>query len=454
MEARAMKTYSNVIRAVLTKPWAIYRGSVEWGAIKDVLELRAAGIELSQEEVRARLAARPQRSVGSTPPRPQVAVIPVWGVLMPRASLMAELSGASSVSTLKTDFRDALADDSVGSIVFAIDSPGGLVDGIPEFAREIREARGTKPIVAVSDTFAASAAYWIASQADELYVTDSGEVGSIGVFTEHEDWSKFWDDVGMAHTFIQAGEFKTEGNEFEALAEDTTAYIQSQVDHYYRLFISDVAAGRGISEAQVKADYGQGRMLVAPDALAAGMVDGIATLESVVAREQAQIDSGEQRPAAFGYRGIAVASRGAAGMAAGAIGRHTTATSDDEWDAGENERRLPNERGPLRAAHAWVEDDADPDAKSSYKFIHHEVATNGTVGAANTRACSNGIGILNGGRGGADIPSEDRQGVHNHLGGHLRDADMDVPDLKAQAAIVPLDVELAAIRARQHRRSA
>ncbi len=84
----------------------------------------------------------------------------------------------------------------------------------------------------------------------------------------------------------------------------------------------------------------------------------------------------------------------------------------------------------LRRAFAWVDPDADPENKTAYKFIHHEVGAGAEVGPANVRACRLGIGILNGARGGADIPSSDRKGVYNHLARHLRDAGEEPPALK------------------------
>jgi HK97 family phage prohead protease len=114
-----------------------------------------------------------------------------------------------------------------------------------------------------------------------------------------------------------------------------------------------------------------------------------------------------------------------------AIRSHSTATSDDPWDAGAQVARLPSEEAALREAHAWVDPEGDPNAKSSYKFPHHFVSGAGDVGAASTRACSAGIAVLNGGRGGADIPEEDRQGVWDHLARHLRDAGEEPPPLRA-----------------------
>jgi hypothetical protein len=116
---------------------------------------------------------------------------------------------------------------------------------------------------------------------------------------------------------------------------------------------------------------------------------------------------------------------------AAAVGSHSTATSDGAWDAGAHKKRLPADAGAstYRKMFAWQDPDGDADTQAAYKFPHHEVSAEGAVGAANTTACSAGIAALNGGRGGASIPSADRSGVHAHLAKHLRDAGKDVPDL-------------------------
>jgi HK97 family phage prohead protease len=113
-----------------------------------------------------------------------------------------------------------------------------------------------------------------------------------------------------------------------------------------------------------------------------------------------------------------------------ALPSHSTATTDAAWDGPAMDARCPSERSPLRATHAWVDPEGDPDVKSSYRFIHHMVAGDGTPGAANIRGCQTGIGVLNGGRGGTTIPDSDRRGVWNHLAKHLRDADVEPPELK------------------------
>jgi hypothetical protein len=112
----------------------------------------------------------------------------------------------------------------------------------------------------------------------------------------------------------------------------------------------------------------------------------------------------------------------------GPIAAHGTDTSDGTWDGPAADTNCPAESAPLRASHAWVDPDGDPDAKSSYKFVHHEVGTDGAVGAANLTGCSTGIGVLNGGRGGTKIPQADYDGVYNHLARHLRDGDREPPE--------------------------
>lgn len=114
-----------------------------------------------------------------------------------------------------------------------------------------------------------------------------------------------------------------------------------------------------------------------------------------------------------------------------AIAPHETTTSDESWDGPANEARLSNDAGEdtYRTAYAWVDPDGDADTKDAYRFLCHEVAEDGSVGAANLQACRTGIAVLNGGRSGTTIPEDDYQGVYDHLAGHIRDADEEPPEL-------------------------
>jgi hypothetical protein len=128
-----------------------------------------------------------------------------------------------------------------------------------------------------------------------------------------------------------------------------------------------------------------------------------------------------------------------------AIGAHKTATSTGSWDGPANEARLRSGESEAyyRRAYAWRDPEGESDVKASYRFIHHEVSAGGEPGAANVTACRTGIAVLNGARlngarGGTTIPAEDRPGVYGHLAAHLRDADVEPPELARSLRDEPL----------------
>ena len=215
-----------------------------------------------------------------------IAVLPLYGVVTQRGNMVDDISGPGSTSTQKftSALRQVLADDTVGQILIDIDSPGGSVYGVAELASEIVKARAQKPVVAVANSLAASAAYWIGCSASEFYVTPGGEVGSIGVWQAHFDYSKALEEEGVKPTLISAGKFKVEGNPYVPLDPEAQAFMQSRVDDYYNAFIKAVAKGRDVSAADVQGGMGEGRVLGADAALAAKMVDGIATFDDVLAK--------------------------------------------------------------------------------------------------------------------------------------------------------------------------
>jgi len=117
-----------------------------------------------------------------------------------------------------------------------------------------------------------------------------------------------------------------------------------------------------------------------------------------------------------------------------AIAVHHTDVVDEPWDGPGNEARLRTGESEsyYREAYAWQDPDANPETKGAYRFIHHRVSPNGDIGPAVTTACTTGIGVLNGGRGGTTIPDADREGVWRHLAAHLRDAGREPPPLRSQ----------------------
>jgi signal peptide peptidase SppA len=197
---------------------------------------------------------------------------------------MTLLMGGTSLMGFRRQMRDAVANPEISAIVMNVDSPGGYVDMVPEVARELRTMRAQKPIVAVANQQMASAAYWLGAQASEIVVTDSGEVGSIGVYQIHKDVSRALAMDGIKPTIISAGRYKVDGNPYEPLSDSAREDAQHAVDHYYSMFTQAVAKGRNATQEEVQAGYGEGRQLVAADAKKANLVDRIDTLEGTVRR--------------------------------------------------------------------------------------------------------------------------------------------------------------------------
>jgi signal peptide peptidase SppA len=283
----APRSYRHITKALHERPWAVQPQVLTF--MVDLLRNRVAGVVLSSEEIDDRLAVAKAQNGDRTGAAiaGSVAIIPMYGLITQRESLMGAMSGGTSIDELRSLLRSALVDPAVQAVVFDIDSPGGSVDGAPEFAAELRGlSKGAKPIVAQINTLCASAAYWLASNMTEIAMTPSGEVGSIGVYAAHEDMSQAEQLAGIKTTLISAGPYKTEGNPFEPLGDEARAAIQDQVDAFYGMFLNDVAKGRGATPHAVASGYGEGRTLLASKALAAGMVDRIDTLEATVRRLQ------------------------------------------------------------------------------------------------------------------------------------------------------------------------
>lgn len=274
------RKYAHVVRAIGETPWAIRER--ELAIIRDIVAFRVNGGQMSDEEIQARLGASQSRRdmamAGS------IAILPVYGVIVPRADLFTQMSGGTSIQRLSASFREALADEQVSAIVFDIDSPGGHINMVPEFAAEVRAARAQKPIIAVANTLAASAAYWLGVSADEFVASPSAEVGSIGVITVHDDLSAMNEKLGIKTTVIRAGKFKGEANPWEPLSEEAQAALQERVDDAYRMFIGDVAKGRGVSVEAVRSGFGEGRVISPKKALQEGMIDRIDTFQATVSR--------------------------------------------------------------------------------------------------------------------------------------------------------------------------
>lgn len=284
--------FKHLIDAICT-PWAILPAKMDLivevinsRIIADAQQRAGAGV-IPQVEATTVTAGRSAPSSFKNV-RGNIAILPILGTISQRMTAIQAQSGGTSTELIGRVFDQLIADTQVGAIILDVDSPGGNVFGVTELAQKIFDARGTKPIIAVANSLMASAAYWIGSAADEIVITPSGQAGSIGVLAVHADHSAALEKCGVKVTVIKAGRFKAEGTDTEPLTDTAEQHMQSQVDAYYELFVADIARNRGVSAADVRSGFGQGRVLDAKAAKAAGMVDRIAPLDAVIDRLKGQ----------------------------------------------------------------------------------------------------------------------------------------------------------------------
>jgi signal peptide peptidase SppA len=173
-----------------------------------------------------------------------VAIIPIQGVLTKAESWVSALSGCSSYAQIGGYLQDAVNDAGVRAILLQVDSPGGETTGCLELSDFIYSIRGAKPIYAVADDFAFSAAYALTSAADRIFITRMGAVGSVGVVVLHAEDSKFNDEQGFKYTYIFKGDRKVDGNPHQPLSERAEKDIQSEIDRQYDQFVATVARNR------------------------------------------------------------------------------------------------------------------------------------------------------------------------------------------------------------------
>jgi signal peptide peptidase SppA len=188
----------------------------------------------------------------------------------------------TSYLDIRDSFRAAMADERAESILFLIDSPGGEVAGLFDLVDEIYHARGTKPIIAIADEAAFSAAYAIASAADEVYLPTTAQVGSIGVIAIHVDQSGFDKNLGLRYTAIYAGDRKNDFNPHEPLKADGREVLQAHVDKLYDMLTAVVARNRSLTQAAVIATQAGFYMGVA--AVGAGLADGVLSARDVMTK--------------------------------------------------------------------------------------------------------------------------------------------------------------------------
>ncbi len=260
-------------------PWAIqeepFRAAVDrvTGSGFDLAaHLRVEGTAAQQQ------AASTARGYSTAGNEGNVAVVAIRGTMMKQVGSLSE--GASTVLARRA-IRAAVADKSVDAILLLIDSPGGTVAGTRDLAEEVAAAGKHKPVFAYIEDLGASAAYWVASQASQIYANATALVGSIGTFAVLWDFSQQADKLGIKVHVIKAGEFKGAGVEGTEITDEQLANWQRIVNELNEHFLVAVSQGRGLARSVVNV-LADGRVHVGEKAQALGLIDGVQSFAATI----------------------------------------------------------------------------------------------------------------------------------------------------------------------------
>ncbi len=269
------KSPTRVLDFYASKSWAILEPALQemFEIYKAALERKALDVEFDPQAVAAKLG-RPLDNARTVTIRDGIAILPVSGPIFRYANLFTEISGATSIEVLATDFRNALEDRAVQAIVLEVNSPGGEVDGTSEFAQHVFEARGEKPIIGYVSHLGASAAYWMASACDEIVCADTACLGSIGVVGAAR--------ISKDKNLIEFVSSQSPNKRPDPSTEAGKAQLQKHVDDLAQVFIETVARNRGMSAEDVVTKGGAGGILIGQHAVTAGLADRVGTLEGLI----------------------------------------------------------------------------------------------------------------------------------------------------------------------------
>lgn len=231
--------------------------------------------------------------------RDGVAVIPVAGLLAPKANLLTRICGATSLQVAGEQVKAAAADTRVNAIVLSVDSLGGSVLGAPELADTVFKLAREKPIVAHTAGRMAGAAYWVGCAANAMVVSGTTvQVGSIGVLMRRPA------DPTVSNQKIEffSGRYERMDRSLARPDKDADAYMQNRVDYLYSVFVEAVATARGVGVEYVNAHLADGRIFTGSQAVDAGLADDFMSLDAL-------IEDLAARPSAYAQRRRLSASR-------------------------------------------------------------------------------------------------------------------------------------------------
>lgn len=222
-----------------------------------------------------------------------VYVLPIHGALVSRSAHMDMCTTMSSYEGIRAQLNSALSDNGIEHIALDIDSPGGSASGMADLAREIYAAKAIKPITAIVNFGAYSAAYGLASAATEIVLSQSSGLGSIGVIARHVDMSKRYEAEGMKITTIYAGARKADLASEAPLSPEAAQWLTELVNVSYAEFTDLVASHRGLSVSAVRET--EAGLFFGAKAIDIGLADRIEPPQAAINRIAAHV-AGTRKP--------------------------------------------------------------------------------------------------------------------------------------------------------------
>jgi signal peptide peptidase SppA len=208
-----------------------------------------------------------------------VAVIPIQGVLVHGNAY--SWWGQTSYGTIRACLDLAVADAEVRAILLHVDSPGGEVAGCFDLADHIYALRAVKPVAAIVDECACSAAYALACAAEKILAPRSAVIGSIGVITMHLDVTAALEQAGLKVTTIQFGGRKSDSYSTTPLSDDARDRMQADVDRLGEMFVALVARNRGLDADKVRAT--EAGVFLGQAAVEQGLADAVMPTDAAFA---------------------------------------------------------------------------------------------------------------------------------------------------------------------------
>lgn len=261
---------------LLTSPWAIVPESLR--EIQEIYATHLKGEKIDIAGVEARVGHKLANEPQSYTVRDGgIAVLSIDGPIAPKANLFTQISGGASAQVLTRQVEMAMADSRVKGLVLAIDSPGGSVFGTPELAAAVYRAAQVKPVATVSEATIASAAYWVGSAGNAVYLSGpTVEAGSIGIYSRMR-----LSEASAGTVEFVRGKYKRGGINGEAPSAEFMADFEGKLDHLYSVFVDTVAMQRGVSTEAVLDGMADGRVFIGQNAINVGLADGFATVDEL-----------------------------------------------------------------------------------------------------------------------------------------------------------------------------